>query len=59
MLVALLSFEERLAHFSRQEDKWAKDANVFVAQEEDEAQDYSVRIASFDLLAVSNQVFLI
>ncbi|GBE77314.1 ARM repeat-containing protein [Sparassis crispa] len=33
------------------EDEWATDANAFVAQESDETNTYSVRIAGFDLLA--------
>ncbi|KDR85511.1 hypothetical protein GALMADRAFT_52743 [Galerina marginata CBS 339.88] len=32
-------------------DTWANNANDFVAQEEDETQAYSVRVAGFDLLA--------
>ncbi|KIM88892.1 hypothetical protein PILCRDRAFT_244255 [Piloderma croceum F 1598] len=32
------------------EDTWATNANAFVAQEDDETQSYSVRIAGFDLL---------
>ncbi|KIM47710.1 hypothetical protein M413DRAFT_62252 [Hebeloma cylindrosporum] len=31
-------------------ETWASNANVFVAQEEDETQPYSVRVAGFDLL---------
>ncbi|KAF8167572.1 armadillo-type protein [Crassisporium funariophilum] len=31
-------------------DTWANNANAFVAQEEDETQAYSVRVAGFDLL---------
>jgi hypothetical protein len=34
------------------EDSWANNANVFVAQEDDETLAYSVRIAAFDLLGV-------
>jgi hypothetical protein len=34
------------------EETWATNANAFVAQEEDETQAYSVRVAGFDLLAV-------
>ncbi|KAF8870248.1 ARM repeat-containing protein [Mucidula mucida] len=33
------------------EETWANNANSFVAQEDDETQDYSVRVAGFDLLA--------
>ncbi|KAJ6575462.1 armadillo-type protein [Mycena capillaripes] len=33
------------------EDSWATNPNAFVAQEEDETQPYSVRVAGFDLLA--------
>ncbi|KAJ7292991.1 armadillo-type protein [Mycena rebaudengoi] len=33
------------------EETWATNANAFVAQEEDETQAYSVRVAGFDLLA--------
>lgn len=36
-----------------QEDTWATNANAFVAQEDDETQTYSVRIAGFDLLGVN------
>lgn len=36
-----------------QGDTWATNANAFVAQEDDETQSYSVRIAGFDLLGVS------
>ncbi|PBL00281.1 ARM repeat-containing protein [Armillaria gallica] len=32
------------------EDTWGSNANTFVAQEDDETQDYSVRVAGFDLL---------
>ncbi|EDR15931.1 uncharacterized protein LACBIDRAFT_242896 [Laccaria bicolor S238N-H82] len=32
------------------EATWAENANAFVAQEEDETQSYSVRVAGFDLL---------
>ncbi|KII94307.1 hypothetical protein PLICRDRAFT_50286 [Plicaturopsis crispa FD-325 SS-3] len=34
------------------EETWASDANAFVAQEDDETQQYSVRVAGFDLLGV-------
>ncbi|KAF7974899.1 hypothetical protein HWV62_11051 [Athelia sp. TMB] len=34
------------------EETWAANANAFVAQEEDETQSYSVRIAGFDLIGV-------
>ncbi|KAJ7204351.1 ARM repeat-containing protein [Mycena pura] len=33
------------------EETWATNPNVFVAQEDDETQQYSVRVAGFDLLA--------
>ncbi|KAJ7269388.1 ARM repeat-containing protein [Mycena haematopus] len=33
------------------EEMWATNPNAFVAQEEDETQPYSVRVAGFDLLA--------
>ncbi|KAJ7665464.1 ARM repeat-containing protein [Mycena polygramma] len=33
------------------EESWASNPNAFVAQEEDETQQYSVRVAGFDLLA--------
>ncbi|KAJ7109870.1 armadillo-type protein [Mycena epipterygia] len=33
------------------EETWATNPNAFVAQEEDETQPYSVRVAGFDLLA--------
>jgi hypothetical protein len=39
-------------HDNFQEETWATDANAFVAQEEDEAQTYSFKIAAFDLLSV-------
>ncbi|KAF8963883.1 armadillo-type protein [Flammula alnicola] len=32
-------------------ETWANNANIFVAQEEDETQPYSVRVAGFDLLS--------
>ena len=35
------------------EETWAANANAFVVQEDDETQDYSVRVAGFDLLGVS------
>ena len=35
------------------EDSWIHNANAFVAQEYDDSLQYSVRIAGFDLLAVS------
>ena len=38
-----------------QVETWSSNANDFVAQEEDETQSYSVRVAGFDLLAVSGQ----
>lgn len=34
------------------EETWASNANVFVAQEDDVTQSYSVRVAGFDLLSV-------
>lgn len=37
---------------TEQEATWAENANAFVAQEEDETQSYSVRVAGFDLLGV-------
>lgn len=37
-------------------ETWTNNANDFVAQEEDETQAYSVRVAGFDLLAVGNLV---
>ena len=37
---------------TKQEATWAENANAFVAQEEDETQSYSVRVAGFDLLGV-------
>jgi hypothetical protein len=36
-----------------QEDSWITNANAFVAQEYDDSQKYSVRIAGFDLLSVN------
>ncbi|KAI9510750.1 ARM repeat-containing protein [Russula earlei] len=33
------------------EEQWAADANMFISQEEDDTQVYSVRIAVFDLLS--------
>ncbi len=35
-----------------QEEGWAADANLFISQEEDDTQLYSVRVAVFDLLSV-------
>jgi hypothetical protein len=35
-----------------QEEEWAADANMFISQEEDDTQLYSVRVAVFDLLSV-------
>jgi importin-9 len=35
-----------------QEETWANDPNAFVAQEDDDTQAYSVRVAGFDLFAV-------
>jgi importin-9 len=35
---------------------WEHNADAFVAQEEDETQPYSVRVAGFDLLGVRNGV---
>jgi hypothetical protein len=35
-----------------QEDSWINNADAFVAQEYDDALQYSVRIAGFDLLSV-------
>lgn len=35
---------------------WEHNANAFVAQEEDETQPYSVRVAGLDLLGVRNTV---
>lgn len=35
-----------------QEETWATNANAFVAQEEDDTQSYSVRVAGFDFLGV-------
>jgi hypothetical protein len=34
------------------EEEWVADANAFVAEEDDEAQAYSTRVAVFDLLGV-------
>ncbi|KAF5352862.1 hypothetical protein D9756_006082 [Leucocoprinus leucothites] len=34
------------------EENWANNANAFVAQEDDETQAYSIRVAGFDLLSV-------
>jgi hypothetical protein len=36
-----------------QAETWANNANAFVAQEDDDNQAYSIRLAGFDLLAVS------
>lgn len=47
----LILINMRLIH--AQVDTWANNANAFVAQEEDETQAYSVRVAGFDLLSVS------
>lgn len=35
-----------------QEEEWAADANLFISQEEDDTQAYSVRVAIFELLSV-------
>lgn len=40
-----------------QEDTWATNANAFVAQEEDEAETYGIRVAGFGLLSVRNDLF--
>lgn len=37
-----------------QEELWTSNANAFVAQEDEELQQYSVRLAGFDLLGVSS-----
>ncbi|KAI5824132.1 ARM repeat-containing protein [Schizophyllum commune Tattone D] len=34
------------------EDTWASNVNAFIAQEDDETQEYSVRVAGFDILGV-------
>ncbi|TDL19426.1 ARM repeat-containing protein [Rickenella mellea] len=36
---------------SEDEDTWGSDANAFVAQEDDESQQYSLRVAGLDLLS--------
>ncbi len=41
------------------EETWANNANSFVAQEDDETQDYSVRVAGFDLLAVRISAYFV
>lgn len=42
------------------EEDWAADANLFVAQEDDETVAYSVRVAVFDLLGVgASLIFLV
>jgi hypothetical protein len=38
--------------YQTQEEVWATNANAFVAQEDDDTQAYSIRVAGFDLLAV-------
>ncbi len=35
-----------------QEEEWAADANVFISQEDDDTQAYSIRAAVFDLFSV-------
>ena len=39
-------------HMRVQEEEWAADANIFISQEEDDTQAYSVRVAIFELLTV-------
>lgn len=41
------------ANTTIQEEEWVNNANAFVAQESDDTLFYSVRMAGFDLLAVS------
>src|SRR5712691_4758626 len=41
-----------LDHMRVQEEEWAADANIFISQEEDDTQAYSVRVAIFELLSV-------
>ncbi|KAG6849551.1 hypothetical protein H0H93_007499 [Arthromyces matolae] len=36
------------------EEVWANNANAFVAQQDDETQSYSIRVAGFDLLGVNH-----
>lgn len=52
-LAPLVTMLVRWAQMTRDnEEEWAEDANLFVAQEEDETQAYSVRVAVFDLFLV-------
>ncbi|KAJ6520160.1 armadillo-type protein [Mycena sanguinolenta] len=48
LIASVFSF---LQMTSDDEETWATNPNAFVAQEEDETQPYSVRVAGFDLLA--------
>ncbi|KAI0045675.1 ARM repeat-containing protein [Auriscalpium vulgare] len=51
-LVALVNVLVKWAQMTKEnEEDWAGDANLFVSQEDDETQAYSVRVAVFDLLA--------
>ena len=46
------SFSGLPDHMRVQEEEWAADANLFISQEEDDTQAYSVRVAIFELLSV-------
>ncbi|TEB38615.1 ARM repeat-containing protein [Coprinellus micaceus] len=48
-LSALIVSVFKLAQMT-DEDTWTNNANAFIAQEDDETQQYSVRVAGFDLL---------
>ncbi|KAF7337532.1 ARM repeat-containing protein [Mycena sanguinolenta] len=48
LIASVFSF---LQMTNEDEETWATNPNAFVAQEEDETQQYSVRVAGFDLLA--------
>ncbi|KAI0066668.1 ARM repeat-containing protein [Artomyces pyxidatus] len=51
-LAALVDVLVKWAQMTKEnEEEWATDANLFVSQEDDETQAYSVRVAVFDLLA--------
>lgn len=59
-LVPLVTMLVRWAQMTRDnEEEWAEDANLFVAQEEDETQAYSVRVAVFDLFLVCEFIHIV
>lgn len=41
----------------RQEDNWINDPNAFVADEDDEMDTYSLRIAGHDFISVRSPLF--